>query len=155
MNRKATNATRTANATKSDAIGVPAEVFDLRYSIEVTPKRWTHGVTFENTLMEHLKSRKRHSKEYRKHAVELLLTGKTLRELAPDIGVSCMTLQRWKEEYLIELSQQPADVANLPPLKMQEELVRLRKENAKLKLHQEILKKALGILSDPPPNGMP
>jgi transposase-like protein len=38
---------------------------------------------------------------------------------------------------------------------MQEELVRLRKENAKLKLHQEILKKALGILSDPPPNGMP
>jgi transposase-like protein len=122
---------------------------------EVTPKRWTHGVTFENTLMEHLKSRKRHSKEYRKHAVELLLTGKTLRELAPDIGVSCMTLQRWKEEYLIELSQQPADVANLPPLKMQEELVRLRKENAKLKLHQEILKKALGILSDPPPNGMP
>jgi transposase-like protein len=105
--------------------------------------------------MEQLKSRKRHSKAYRKQAVELLLTGKTLRELAPEVGVSVMTLQRWKEEYLVELSQQPADLANLPPLKMQEELVRLRKENAKLKLHQEILKKALGILSDPPPNGMP
>jgi transposase-like protein len=105
--------------------------------------------------MKHLKSRKHHSKAYRKEAVELLLTGKTLRELAPEIGVSVMTLQRWKEEYLVELSEQPADVANLPPMKMQEELVRLRKENAKLKLHQEILKKAMGILSDLPPNGMP
>jgi transposase len=105
--------------------------------------------------MEHLKSRKNHSKAYRKQAVELLLTGKTLRELASDLGVSVMSLQRWKEEYLIELSEKPADLASLPPLKMQEELVRLRKENAKLKLHQEILKKALGILSDPQANGMP
>ena len=40
-------------------------------------------------------------------------------------------------------------------LKMQEEIQRLRKENQKLKLHQEILKKALGILSDVPPSGMP
>jgi transposase len=127
----------------------------VHQTVEVAPKRWTRGVTFETALMEHLKSRKRHSREYRKHAVELLMTGKTLRELAPQIGVSVMTLQRWKEEYLIELSEQPADVANLAPVKMQEELVRLRKENAKLKLHQEILKKALGILSDPPPNGMP
>jgi transposase-like protein len=38
---------------------------------------------------------------------------------------------------------------------MQEELIRLRKENARLKLHQEILKKAMGILSDLPPGGMP
>jgi transposase-like protein len=38
---------------------------------------------------------------------------------------------------------------------MQEEIQRLRKENQKLKLHQEILKKALGILSDVPPSGMP
>ena len=61
--------------------------------------------------MEHLKSRKRHSKEYRKHAVELLLTGKSLRELAPEVGVSVMTLQRWKEEYLVELSEKTADLA--------------------------------------------
>jgi transposase-like protein len=38
---------------------------------------------------------------------------------------------------------------------MQEELRHLRKENQKLKLHQEILKKAMGILSDLPPTGMP
>jgi transposase-like protein len=105
--------------------------------------------------MKHLKSRRRHSKEYRKEAVELLLTGRTLRELAPELGISAMTLQRWKEEYLLEFSEQPADAANLSPLKMQQELQRLRKENQKLKLHQEILKKAMGILSDLPPAGMP
>jgi transposase len=105
--------------------------------------------------MKHLKSRKRHSQAYRKQAVELLLTGRTMHELGAELGVSAMTLSRWKEEYLMDLAQQPADVANLPPLKMQEELIRLRKENQKLKLHQEILKKAMGILSDLPPNGMP
>jgi transposase-like protein len=105
--------------------------------------------------MKHLKSRKHHSKAFRKDAVELLLTGRTLQELAGELGVSAMTLYRWKEEYLMELANSPPDTANLPPLKMQEELQRLRKENQKLKLHQEILKKAMGILSDLPPIGMP
>ena len=105
--------------------------------------------------MKHLKSQKRHSKAFRKQAVELLLTGRTICELAEELGVGVSTLHRWKEEYLMELSEQPADTAALPPMKMYEELQRLRKENAKLKLHQEILKKAMGILSDLPPGGMP
>jgi transposase len=105
--------------------------------------------------MKHLKSQKRHSKAFRKQAVELLLTGRTIGELAAELGVGVSTLHRWKEEYLMELSEQPADAAALPPMKMYEELQRLRKENAKLKLHQEILKKAMGILSDPPTGGMP
>ena len=78
-----------------------------------------------------------------------------MTELASELGISVMTLSRWREEYLIELSTDPPDVAGLPPLKLQEELIRLRKENARLKLHQEILKKAMGILSDLPPGGMP
>jgi transposase len=105
--------------------------------------------------MKHLKRRKHHSKAFRKEAVELLLTGRTLRELAGELQVGVSTLQEWKEAYLAELEHQPADVARLSPLKMQEELLRLRKENQKLKLHQEILKKAMGILSDLPPGGMP
>ena len=105
--------------------------------------------------MKHIKSRKAHSKAFRKQAVELLLTGRTVADLAQELCVSISSLHRWKEEYLVELSEQPPDVAKMPPLKMYEELQRLRKENAKLKLHQEILKKAMGILSDPPPGGMP
>ena len=105
--------------------------------------------------MKHLKSRKRHSKAFRTQAVELLLTGRTLADLAAELGVHAATLCRWKEQYLIEMSHQPPDVAQLPPLQLQEEIRRLRKENQKLKLHQEILKKAVGILSDVPPSGMP
>jgi len=105
--------------------------------------------------MKHLKTRKHHSKAFRKEAVELLLTGRTLAELASELNVGVSTLQGWKEQYLAELSAQPSDTTDLPPRKMYEELVRLRKENQKLKLHQEILKKAMGILSDLPPNGMP
>ncbi len=41
----------------------------------------------------------------------------------------------------MELSAQPPDTGALPPVKMYEQLQRLRKENQKLKLHQEILKK--------------
>lgn len=105
--------------------------------------------------MKHLKSEKRHSKAFRKEAVELLLTGRTLSELAGELAVPVSTLHKWKEDYLLELKYQPTDVTALPPLQMQAELQRLRQENQKLKLHQEILKKALGILSDAPPNGMP
>jgi transposase len=105
--------------------------------------------------MKHLKSRKRHSKAFQTQAVELLLTGRTLAELAEELGVHAATLCRWKERYLIDLSLQPPDTAHLTPLQLQEELRRLRKENQKLKLHQEILKKAMGILSDLPPNSMP
>lgn len=105
--------------------------------------------------MKHLKSQKRHSKAFRRQSVELMLTGRPVAELAEELCVSAATLHRWKDEYLMDLSAQPADAAQMPPLKMYEELQRLRKENAKLKLHQEILKKAMGILSDLPPGAMP
>jgi transposase len=105
--------------------------------------------------MKHLQARKHHSKEFRRQAVELLLTGRTVRELATELGVGVSTLQEWKEKYLADLAHEPADIAQLTPLQIQEELRRLRRENAKLRLHQEILKKAMGILSDLPPGGMP
>jgi transposase-like protein len=123
--------------------------------IGLAPKRWTDEVTFREKIMKHLKSQRRHSKAFRKEAVELLLTGRTLGELAEQLQVPVATLHNWKQEYLMDLEHQAPDVAGLPPLKMQEEIQRLRKENQKLKLHQEILKKALGILSDVPPSGMP
>ena len=119
------------------------------------PKGWTEAVPFKATLMKQLRSRKHHTKEFRQQAVELLLTGRTLRELAGELNVGVSTLQEWKEKYLMDLAAEPPDVAGLSPLKMQEELKRLRKENQKLRLHQEILKKAMGILSDLPPGGMP
>jgi len=105
--------------------------------------------------MKHLKSRKHHSRAFRKQAVELLLTGKTMDELAQELGVARSSLARWRDDYLADMAELPNDTLEMPPHKMVQELQRLRKENEKLKLHQEILKKAMGILSDLPPNGMP
>jgi len=105
--------------------------------------------------MKQLQSRKRHSKAFRKQAVELLLTGRSIPDLAVELGIGATTLQEWKEWYLKEMALCPPDVQQLTPVQMQEELRHLRKENARLKLHQEILKKAMGILSDLPPGGMP
>ena len=105
--------------------------------------------------MKELKQHKKHSKAFRRQAVELLMTGRTLADLSSELGVGVSTLHRWKQEYLMELAEQPLDAQQLPPQKMWEEVQRLRKENQKLKLHQEILKKAMGILSDLPPGGMP
>ena len=105
--------------------------------------------------MKHLKSRKHHSKAFRKQAVELLLTGKTMRELSEELGVSRSALIRWRDEYLTDMAEVPTDTLEMSPHKLVQELQSLRKENEKLKLHQEILKKAMGILSDLPPNGMP
>jgi len=71
----------------------------------IAPKEWTDAVRFESTVMKHLKSRKHHSKAFRKEAVELLLTGRTLRELAEELHVGVSTLQEWKQAYLAELDQ--------------------------------------------------
>ena len=71
--------------------------------------------------MKHLKARKHHSKAFRKQAVELLLTGRTLTDLASELHVGVTTLQEWKEEYLAELDHQPPDATTLSPLQMQEE----------------------------------
>jgi transposase-like protein len=122
---------------------------------EVAPNDWTRPVSFEATVMNHLKGRRRHTKAYRKQAVELLLTGRSLEDLATELHIGKTTLQEWKEWYLTEMANEPLDVQQLTPVQMQEELRQLRKENKKLKLHQEILKKAMGILSDSPPSGMP
>ena len=86
---------------------------------EVAPKRWTDEVTFREKIMKHLKSQRRHSKAFRKEAVELLLTGRTLGELGEQLQVPVATLHNWKQEYLMDLEHQAPDVAGLPPLKIE------------------------------------
>ena len=105
--------------------------------------------------MKEIKRRRHHSREYRRKAVELLLTGKPLNELAADLGVGKSTLINWKDQYLVEMAQEPTDVKGLAPVELAQKYKELLKEHEKLKRQQEILKKALGILSETPPANMP
>jgi len=103
-------------------------------------------------------SRKRYDEEFKRNAVELLLGGgHDLKPLARDLGVCAATLRYWRDRYLEDNEE---DVAQGPPRgptlrETADEVRRLRKENEKLKRQREILKKALGILSEQSPGSMP
>jgi transposase len=105
--------------------------------------------------MKEIKRRRHHSREYRRKAVELLLTGRPMNELAADLEVSKSTLIHWKEQYLLDMADQPADAQALSPMELAQKYEQLLKEHQKLKREQEILKKALGILSETLPINMP
>jgi transposase len=109
----------------------------------------------EEAVIKEIKSRKHHSRQYRQRAVELLLTGKTVAELAVDLGLTQSTLDNWKRRYLLDRSERPVDVEGMNEVELEQKYKQLLKEHEKLKRQQEILKKALGILSETLPTNMP
>jgi len=100
---------------------------------------------------------RRYDKEFRRNAVELLLnSGKPLKPLAKELGVSDTTLRAWRDAYLGEVEGYSDRCPDGPtPREMADELRRLRKELDRVTRQRDILKKALGILSDQSPGGMP
>jgi transposase len=79
------------------------------------------------------------------------LSGESVPKYAPKIGVHETTLYAWirtEERPHGGGAQTPADVGSL-----QAELRALRQENERLRTQRDILKKTLGILSEPPPSG--
>jgi transposase len=102
-------------------------------------------------------SRKRYDDEFKRNAVELLLSGgQDLKPLARDLGIWPATLRTWRDQYLGAVGN-PSDGPPKGPVprEMAEELRRLRKEIEKIRRQREILKKALGILSEQSPGSMP
>ncbi len=54
------------------------------------------------------KSHRPYEKEFRDHAVEMLLeSGRPLKAVARDLGVSDGTLRGWKRGYLGEVAEKP------------------------------------------------
>ena len=85
------------------------------------------------------KKRKKYTQEFKEEAVKLITEhGYQIAEAARNLGVNKNMLGRWKRE--IEGDE---DVPGLQlGSAMQAELNRLRKENKRLKMEREILKKA-------------
>ena len=71
------------------------------------------------------------------------------------LGISVFHLYEWKKR--VSQVSRAAGSAGLPEGKeaLQLEVLRLRQENLRLTEQRDILKKAAGILSEPPPSGMP
>lgn len=96
------------------------------------------------------KTRKRYSEDFRRDAVNLLLSsGKSMTEIATELGIELYNLARWKNQFLVG-KRKPEEETETPADKMkrlERDVVRLEKENALLKQEREILKKAMGIVS--------
>ena len=89
--------------------------------------------------------RRKHSKEFKEEAVKLVTEqGYQLSEAARNLGIHPNVLGRWKQE----LEVKEGDDANPGGLTtMKSELNRLRKENKRLQMEREILKKAAAFFA--------
>ena len=92
------------------------------------------------------KTRKNYSKQFKIDAVNLVLKqGFNAAEAARNLDINENLLRRWKKE--LEGKQQEAFQGNSSKTPEQEELIKLRKENAQLKVEKEILKKAAAFFA--------
>lgn len=98
--------------------------------------------------------RKRYSNEFKARAVELLNLGRTVPDVAEELGIGSSILYRWALA-----AGQAAPSAQLGSAAQRaggelgeaDELRRLRKQYARLLMENDILKKAAIILGTPPP----
>jgi transposase len=92
------------------------------------------------------RAKRQFDEAFRRQAVALVETsGRPLREIATELGVSVWNLRDWKEIY----GQRST------PAQLEEQLQRLRVENAELRDQRDALKKALGIVAKPSRNASP
>ena len=77
------------------------------------------------------------TEDFKKEAVRLTETsGRTVGQVAADLGVGLSSLTRWKRRY------REAELLSGPHEDTAKELARLRKENELLRQEREILKRA-------------
>jgi len=93
-------------------------------------------------------NRRQYSEEFKKEAVEYSLTsGKSVKEVARDLGISYHNLDRWRTKYRKrgEFAFPGHGKEKLTP--QEEENRRLKKELANIQVERDILKKALAIFT--------
>jgi len=95
------------------------------------------------------KKRRQYTKEFKIEAVRLIVEeGRPISEVARELGIGENLLHRWKKK---------SEEGKIDPFPGQgrlspedEELRRLRRENKRLRMEHEILKKAVAIFSEEP-----
>jgi transposase-like protein len=91
------------------------------------------------------RKRRRFTEEYKAETVRLVQrSGKGIGKLALELGIGETALRRWVEQAEIEAGRGPAGALKRSE---REELVELRRENQRLRLEREILKKATAFFA--------
>ena len=97
-----------------------------------------------------MRKRREYSQEFKEAAVELVLGGRSAREAAEELGIHATNLSRW----VLESREGKNSNLRVFPGKgnaRDEEVARLKKENADLRETNEILKKAMAIFAEKKP----
>jgi transposase len=93
------------------------------------------------------RTRRRFTKEFKNDAVGLVIDqGYSCAEVGRRLGVSENNVNRWVRQYRDKTETVSAD--GLSREQMQAELKRLRKENNRLEMEREILKKAAAFFAN-------
>ena len=93
-----------------------------------------------------MKKRQYKAEFKRDAAYQIIIKGVAVKELSDKLGVPVSLLYRWKSEHVEELeANNPSSAPS--PKKMAAEIAELRKELAKFKRMNEILKKTVGFFS--------
>ena len=101
---------------------------------------------------------KRYTDDFKKMIVEVYNTGKPIKEICEEYGVTYVTVNNW-----VNKLQPKAKVSEKPIIKVsketkvkdketstdadKDEILRLKKENERISMENEILKKAIAIFS--------
>ena len=84
------------------------------------------------------RSRRRFTKEFKADAVALVLDGgRPVAHVAQDLGIGATSLGNWVRQARIDRGDRPGLTTE-----ERAELVRLRRENSKLRMERELLKRA-------------
>lgn len=102
-------------------------------------------------------SGKRYDADFKRQAVDLVLTsGKPLTQVARELGVPHWTLREWKQKHLAQDGKVEQNIGSVTAADLQQKVQQLQRELEYAQRQRDILKKALGILSeDPLKRGMP
>lgn len=95
---------------------------------------------------------KRYDENFKRSAVELWLQGgKSVHQIARELGISDQSIKKWKQQ----LAALPATGPGQRSLQqLEEENRRLKRELQHVARQRDILKKTLGIISNPNDNGL-
>jgi len=99
--------------------------------------------------MGETRGRRKFDREFKEDAIRLIIDGgRSVREVARDLGIHENMLSRWKKEYLQDKEHSFPGKGHMKP--HEEELFKLKRKIADLEEDRAILKKALAIFSKRP-----
>jgi transposase len=89
------------------------------------------------------RTRPAYPEQFRREAVELMRQGRSPGQLAKSLGCSPQTLRNWRKQDQLDHGQRQDGVTT----DEREELARLRRENTRLRLERDLLKRAVAFFA--------